>query len=69
MKTQKNVPILEFPVFAKSKIIGLFRCHWGGSKKIEEKSIRYVFVQTKDVFGQRSFFFGGGGISDQPVCA
>ena len=69
MKTQKNVPILEFPVFANSKIIGLFGCHWGGSKKVEQKSIRYVFVQTKDVFGQRSFFFWGGGISDQPICA
>ena len=59
-KSQKSVPILECPVFRKSKIIELFRYHWGGPKQVDEKSIRYVFVQTKNVFGQKSkiiYFF------------
>ena len=43
-KSHKNNPILEFPVFPNSKIIGLFRCHWGGPKKAEHE----------DVLGQKS---------------
>jgi hypothetical protein len=56
-KSQKSRLILEFPFFENSKIIGLFRCHWGGPKKVDHKSIHYVFVQTKDVFGQKSKFY------------
>ena len=52
-------------VFQNSKIIGLFRCHWGGPKKVEQKSIRYVFVQTKALFGQNSkIFFQTFGTAD-----
>ena len=40
--------------FLNSKIIGLFRCHWGGPKKVEQKNIHYVFVQAKNLFGQKS---------------
>ena len=35
-KCQKNAPISEFPVFPNSKIIGLFRCHCGSLKKVEQ---------------------------------
>jgi hypothetical protein len=51
---EKKPTYFGIVVFQNSKIIGLFRCHWGGPKKVDRKSIRYVFVQTKDVYGQKS---------------
>jgi hypothetical protein len=45
-----TVPTLEFPVFPNSKI----SVPLGGLKKVEQKSIHYVFVQTKDAFVQES---------------
>ena len=71
-KSQKSVPILDCPVFRKSKIIESFRYHWGGPKQVDEKSIRYVFVQTKNVFGQKFkiiYFFLIFGAAEPPARA
>ena len=60
MEIPKNVPILDR--FSRFQNNELFRCHWRGLEKVEQKSIRYVFVQAKDVFGQKfkiiNFFDG-----------
>ena len=62
MKIPKKYSYFGIFVFQNSKTIELFRCHWGGPNKVDEKSIRYVFVQAKHVFSQKSKiidFFGG----------
>ena len=54
MKISKKSAYFGISAFQNFKIIGLFRCHRGSPKKVEQKSICYVFVQAKDVSGQKS---------------
>lgn len=60
-----TVPTLEFPALPNSKI----SVPLGGLKKVEQKSIHYVFVQTKDAFGQESKITVFLKFSDQRICA
>ena len=53
---------MEFPVIRNSKKIELFLCDWGGPEKVDEKNIGNMFIQTKNIFGQKFkiiYFFNG----------
>ena len=69
MKISKKSAYFGISAFQNFKIIGLFRCHRGSPKKVEQKNIRYVFVQAKDISGQKSKIIVFFRFSDQPICS